>query len=214
MTRIKSLLAAAAATVLLTLSAPAFARFARWPNPMPPAPAWGDYDQGHAWHDATWWSQNQPSWARTHHPEWWGDWDDDHVWHPAWWWWDTHPGWVRAHHPEWWGDFYQGNGTRRRGGSVSGRLGPRASSRMVGRHRRWRLVSGGMVVAVPTRDLGPESIIPNGGAILGTISGIPRRGGGNCNRNGSAPIIPIGGATTTRASGTPRRGGISIIPTW
>jgi hypothetical protein len=31
----------------------------------------GDYDAQHQWHDADWWRNNNPTWAREHHPEWW-----------------------------------------------------------------------------------------------------------------------------------------------
>ena len=46
----KSLLATA--VMMLALTVPALAQYGRWPSPLPPAPAWGDYDRGHAWHDA------------------------------------------------------------------------------------------------------------------------------------------------------------------
>jgi hypothetical protein len=63
----------ATAIILLTLTAPALAQYRRWPAPLPASPAWGDYDRGHVWHDASWWWQNQPGWVRANHPEWWGD---------------------------------------------------------------------------------------------------------------------------------------------
>ena len=90
------------------------------------------------------------------------------MWHPAWWWWNSQPGWVREHHPEWWGDYYQG--TVVPGDvvvSVSAGLGARASSGMVGRCRRRRLVSRGMVVATAAAT-GCCRITRNGGAITGT----------------------------------------------
>ena len=107
MTRIKGMLAAAAA-VLLILAAPAFAQYKPWPTPLPTVPRWGDYDSSHTWRDAAWWWQSQPDWVKQHHPEWWGDFDSDNQWHPAWWWWESQPAWVREHHPEWWGDYYEG----------------------------------------------------------------------------------------------------------
>ena len=108
MTRIYGLLAAATATILLMLATPAFAQYKPWPSPLPPAPAWGEYDDSHTFRDAAWWWERQPGWVKQHHPEWWGDFDEDHIWHPAGWWWDAQPAWVREHHPEWWGDYYQG----------------------------------------------------------------------------------------------------------
>jgi hypothetical protein len=113
MTRIKRLLAATTVTVLLMLATPAFAQYKPWPTPFPAAPAWGDYDAGHVWHDAAWWWDSQLDWVKQHHPEWWGDFDDDHLWHPAGWWWQfrrdwvqqNHPDWARENHPNWWGDF-------------------------------------------------------------------------------------------------------------
>ena len=119
MSRIKSLLAAVAGTVLLTLATPAFAQYKPWPAPMPEAPKWGDYDSGHTWRDAAWWWQSQPEWVKQHHPEWWGDFDNDHQWHPAWWWWNSQPG-----------------------------VGSRASPRMVGRLLPGQLVPGDVVVSV------------------------------------------------------------------
>ena len=77
MSGIKSL--AATAVMILLLTAPALAQYGPWPSPLPPAPVWGDYDQGHAWHNADWWWQSQPEWVRANHPEWWGDYDEDHV---------------------------------------------------------------------------------------------------------------------------------------
>jgi hypothetical protein len=107
MSSVRILLVAMSMVLLFTV--PARAQFNPWPQPLPAAPIWGDYDEGHAWHDAGWWSSNRPDWARAHHPEWWGDYNDDHIWQPAAWWWNNRPDWVRAHHPEWWGDYYQGN---------------------------------------------------------------------------------------------------------
>src|SRR5271169_862375 len=106
MSAIKSLVATAA--IMLMLTAPALAQYSPWPSPLPPAPTWGDYDRSHTWHDASWWWQSQPEWARANHPEWWGDYDEGHIWHPAGWWWQNQPAWAQLHHPEWWGDFYQG----------------------------------------------------------------------------------------------------------
>src|ERR1700722_6727599 len=113
MSRVGILLAAIMMGVMLTT--PAFAQFNPWPQPLPPAPAWGDYDQSHTFRDAAWWAENQPAgmrahqpeWGRVHHPDWWGDFDENHVWRPAGWWWLNRPDWVRAHHPEWWGDNYE-----------------------------------------------------------------------------------------------------------
>ncbi len=98
MSGIKCLLATA--IMMLMLTAPALAQLNPWPSPLPPAPVWGDYDQGHVWHDASWWLENQPDWVRANHPEWWGDYDTDHVWHPAGWWWQNQPEWTRLNHPE------------------------------------------------------------------------------------------------------------------
>src|SRR5580692_5262588 len=103
MTRLKSLLATIAATVLLMLATPAFAQYRPWPTSLPPAPIWGDFDSGHTWHDAAWWWQSQPEWVSEHHPEWWGD-VDGGVWYPAGWWWQQRRDWVLQNHPEWWGD--------------------------------------------------------------------------------------------------------------
>ena len=75
-----------AAIMVLAMAAPAFAEFASWPNPFPPEPHWGDFDEGHTWHDAAWWWQNRATWVRAHHPEWWGDFYEG-VWYPAAWWW-------------------------------------------------------------------------------------------------------------------------------
>jgi len=66
MTRLKSLLATTAATVLLMLAVPAFAQYRPWATPLPPAPIWGDFDSGHTWHDAAWWWQSQPEWVKQH----------------------------------------------------------------------------------------------------------------------------------------------------
>ena len=60
MTRIKHMLAAVAATVLLMLATSAFAQYKPWPSQMPSPPRWGDYDSGHNWRDAAWWWQTQP----------------------------------------------------------------------------------------------------------------------------------------------------------
>ena len=106
MKALKSFLAAA--VVMLMLAAPALAQYAPWPAQIPPPPAWGEYDQSHTWHDASWWWENQPEWVQANHPDWWGDFDEDHMWHPAGWWWQNEPAWTQLHHPEWWGDFYQG----------------------------------------------------------------------------------------------------------
>src|ERR1700719_322178 len=94
--------------IILILAGTAFAQYRAWPDPIPPEPAWGDYDDGHVYHDAGWWWQNQPDWVRQNHPEWWGDFDDERAWRPAAWWWEHQPSWARAHHPEWWGDSYDG----------------------------------------------------------------------------------------------------------
>ena len=48
-----------------------------------PRLGFGDYDEGHQWHDAGWWWQNHPDWVRQNHPTWWGDYDDGRVWRPA-----------------------------------------------------------------------------------------------------------------------------------
>jgi len=40
------------AILALLLTTPAFAQFQQWPNTLPAAPAWGDYDPGHTWRDA------------------------------------------------------------------------------------------------------------------------------------------------------------------
>ncbi len=149
MSRIVRMLAAVAviAVISLTLAAPARAQW----GPAPPLPSWGDYDSGHVWHNAGWWWTNQADWARTHHPDWWGDFDEHHQWQPAWWWWHENADWVRAHHPEWWGDVY--DGAWYPGAmvvAVLSRLGPPASSRMVGRCLSGRVVSRGVVVDAPT----------------------------------------------------------------
>jgi hypothetical protein len=81
MSKIKSVLGVGA--VILMLASTAFAQYAPWPSPFPPAPAWGDYDAGHVWRDGAWWWQNQPDWVPQHHPEWWGDFDEAHLWHPC-----------------------------------------------------------------------------------------------------------------------------------
>src|SRR5712671_2871684 len=95
MRALKSLLAAA--VVMLMLTAPALAQYAPWPAQTPPPPAWGEYDQSHTWHDASWWWENQPEWVQANHPEWWGDFDEDHMWHPAGWWWQNEPAWTQLH---------------------------------------------------------------------------------------------------------------------
>src|SRR5271156_3873702 len=92
------------AALFLVLATAAHAQFAPWPNPLPAMPNWGDYDSSNVWRNASWWWQNQPDWARSHHPEWWGDYYQGN-WYPASWWWRYQPQWARLHHPEWWGDF-------------------------------------------------------------------------------------------------------------
>src|ERR1700683_1847058 len=92
----------AAMTIAIMLATPAHAQFSLWPKPLPPAPVWGDYDEGHAWHDAAGGFNNRPDWALQHHAEWWGDYDNYRIWRPAAWWWKSDPAWTRAHHPEWW----------------------------------------------------------------------------------------------------------------
>lgn len=108
----------AAMTMALLIAAPARAQFNPWPQPLPSDPIWGDYDEGHAWHDAGWWSNNRPDWARAHHPEWWGDYDDDHIWQPAAWWRNNRPAWVRAQTLNGGATTTRAPGTRRRGGSA------------------------------------------------------------------------------------------------
>jgi hypothetical protein len=91
----------------------------------------GEYDRGHAWHDAGWWHDRYPGWMYSHHPEWaveqrdwwfydhqahpdwfWAPfWESHPVWtwsapyggvyHDYWWWHQYHPDWMYAHHPEW-----------------------------------------------------------------------------------------------------------------
>src|ERR1700722_5332635 len=85
------------AMLMLLFAVTAHAQFKAFPNPLPPEPRWGDYDDHHEWRDASWWWENRADWARAHHPEWWGDFDEEHAWHPADWWWRDNPGWVRAH---------------------------------------------------------------------------------------------------------------------
>ena len=91
MSTTKKLVATATAILMLviglSIATPARAQYA----PI----NWGDYDDGHTWRDAAWWYQNQPDWARAHHPEWWGDYDSDRQWQPAAWWWQHDPNWVQ-----------------------------------------------------------------------------------------------------------------------
>jgi hypothetical protein len=103
MGRIKVVISAAVLMLLFAVNA--HAQFKAFPDPLPPEPKWGEYDDSHTWRDAKWWWENRADWVRAHHPEWWGDFDDHHVWHPAGWWWQTKPDWCRSNHPEWWGDF-------------------------------------------------------------------------------------------------------------
>src|SRR5258708_31764745 len=112
MRRMKSIVGAAAIflNLSLLLCGTALAQYRPWPSPLPPEPAWGDYDNRRVFRDAGWWWQNQPDWARQHHPEWWGDFDDRHDWQPAGWWLRKAPGWVREQHPEGGGDLNEGDG--------------------------------------------------------------------------------------------------------
>ena len=50
-----ALLRAFALIGLLLLAASARAQFVPMPNPIPPEPRWGDYDESHSWRDAGWW---------------------------------------------------------------------------------------------------------------------------------------------------------------
>ena len=79
MSKMKSWLGALVIGVFaLMIASPARAQYRPWPSPLPAAPNWGDYDNRHVFHDAGWWWQNQPDWARQNHPEWWGDFDEAH----------------------------------------------------------------------------------------------------------------------------------------
>lgn len=80
---------------------PAMAQMA---GPPPPPHGYGDYDQGHHWHDQSWWNEHNPGWVHQHHPEWAdnGDWDEHHHhWHDRGWWIKNHPKWAHEHHPHW-----------------------------------------------------------------------------------------------------------------
>ncbi len=85
MSRIKVLMSAA--LLMLLFSTVAHAQFKPFPEPLPPQPKWGDYDDSHTWRDAAWWWENRADWVRAQHPDWWGDFDEARVWHPADWWW-------------------------------------------------------------------------------------------------------------------------------
>jgi hypothetical protein len=39
-------------------------------GPPPGTVVYGDYDDGHVWHDRYWWVANRHDWVHEHHPEW------------------------------------------------------------------------------------------------------------------------------------------------
>jgi hypothetical protein len=39
-----------------------------WYGPGPSAQ--GDYDEGHTWHDRSWWISNRHDWVHQNHPDW------------------------------------------------------------------------------------------------------------------------------------------------